>query len=41
MSMQSQKSSSTSKEAIAYCDSTILANYMRTRPVKTFLAEVI
>lgn len=41
VSIQSQKSAFTSQEAIAYCDSAILANYMRTKPDKKFLAEVI
>ncbi|CAD8083948.1 unnamed protein product [Paramecium primaurelia] len=31
----------TSKEALIYCDSSELATFMRTKPVKTFLADLM
>ncbi|CAD8080656.1 unnamed protein product [Paramecium primaurelia] len=31
----------TSKEALIFCDSNDLANFMRTKPVNTFLADII
>ncbi|CAD8099583.1 unnamed protein product [Paramecium sonneborni] len=36
-----QASLSTSKEALAFCDSQDLANIMRTKPVKQYLQDVI
>lgn len=36
-----QKSLSTTKEALDYCDSVSLANLMRTKPIKTYIAEQI
>ncbi|CAD8110987.1 unnamed protein product [Paramecium sonneborni] len=36
-----QISQSTSKEALAFCDSQDLANLMRTKPIKSYLQEVI
>ncbi|CAD8101268.1 unnamed protein product [Paramecium sonneborni] len=37
----SPQSQPTSKEALIYCDSNDLANFMRTKPVKTFLADLM
>ncbi|CAK86624.1 unnamed protein product (macronuclear) [Paramecium tetraurelia] len=36
-----QMSLTTSKEALAFCDSQDLANFMRTKPVKSYIQEVI